>query len=269
MMTLLKRFVARQVLGRRRYQRLFQTLHRVALRGMNVGGGSYVADSGERHVLRVIRRLTGGKALTILDIGANVGDYTAMVAEEFPGAEIHSFEPSPRVFAQLSTRCTSMARLNNFGLSDSPRTLTLWSAPDRSGLGTLYERKLDHHDLHLDKSETVTVRTLDQYCQDQRIDAISLMKLDVEGHELAVLSGAARTLEREAVDFIQFEFGGCNIDSRTYFRDFFHLLNPRYRLYRVLSDGLWAVDHYDESLESFDTTNYLAVRRAAWPGELR
>lgn len=42
----------------------------------------------------------------------------------------------------------------------------------------------------------------------------------VEGHELDVLAGAEEALK--SVQLVQFEFGGCNIDTRTYFQDFFY-----------------------------------------------
>jgi FkbM family methyltransferase len=175
-------------------------------------------------------------------------------------ADIHSFEPSSRIFAQLADRCRDVAHLNNFGLSDRDVQLTLYTNPERSGLSSVYERKLDHIDLHLAPSETVQMHVLDDYRREQAIDRIDLLKLDVEGHELAVLRGAKETLDAGKVDFIQFEFGGCNIDSRTFFQDFYYLLVPRYRIYRILADGLWPIIRYDESLEAFTTTNYLAVR---------
>ena len=109
-------------------------------------------------------------------------------------------------------------------------------------------------------SETISLDTLDNYCRNNQIGHIDLLKLDVEGHELAVLRGAKKILEDAGIDLLQFEFGGCNIDSRTYFRDFYTLLSPKFRICRVLTNGLWPIEAYSESLETFTTTNYLAVR---------
>jgi hypothetical protein len=63
------------------------------------------------------------------------------------------------------------------------------------------------------------------------------------------------------ISAIQWEFGGCNIDSRTFFRDFFYLLDDQYRIYRVVKDGIYPVARYWENLEIFDTVNYFAERR--------
>ena len=68
-------------------------------------------------------------------------------------------------------------------------------------------------------------------------------------------------IAEKRIDFIQFEFGGANVDSRTYFRDFFHLLKPDFRLYRIVRNGLQPIDHYYEGLEQFNTINYLAAKR--------
>ena len=54
------------------------------------------------------------------------------------------------------------------------------------------------------------------------MEDIDLLKLDVEGHELEVLRGGVRMFAQRRVKMVSFEFGGCNIDSRTYFRDFYY-----------------------------------------------
>lgn len=87
------------------------------------------------------------------------------------------------------------------------------------------------------------------------------MKLDVEGHELAVLKGGKQMLDDGKIHVIQFEFGGCNIDSRTYFQDFFYLLSPGFRIYRIVKDGLFPIEEYSEDLEVFKTTNYLCISK--------
>ena len=63
------------------------------------------------------------------------------------------------------------------------------------------------------------------------------------------------------INFIQFEFGGCNIDSRTYFQDFFYLLNDNYTIYRDLKNGLFEMPVYKETYEIFITINFLAVAK--------
>jgi hypothetical protein len=83
--------------------------------------------------------------------------------------------------------------------------------------------------------------------------------MDVEGHELDVLMGGLNTLTLAQV--VQFEFGGCNIDTRTFFQDFWYLLTDAgFALYRISDSGPVRIPQYSELDECFRTTNYLAVR---------
>jgi hypothetical protein len=68
-------------------------------------------------------------------------------------------------------------------------------------------------------------------------------------------------LSRGSIDFIQFEFGGANLDARTQWQDFFYLLQPNFSLFRVVNDGLWPIEQYRETDEIFTTVNFLAQRR--------
>jgi len=73
------------------------------------------------------------------------------------------------------------------------------------------------------------------------------------------LDSAASVLDRVGV--VQFEFGGCNIDTRTFLQDFWYLLTGAgYRLHRLGPNGLTPVDRYRETDEVFVTTNYFAAR---------
>ena len=62
------------------------------------------------------------------------------------------------------------------------------------------------------------------------------------------------------IDFIQFEFGGCNIDSRTYLQDFWYELK-NYQIKRIIRDGLVDIGVYRESEEMFGNQNFLASLR--------
>ena len=89
------------------------------------------------------------------------------------------------------------------------------------------------------------------------------LKMDLEGHELFALRGAGDYLAPGKIAALAFEFGSANVNSRTFFRDFWELLTPLgYTLYRMVPGGrTLKISHYDETLEFFrGATNYLAVR---------
>lgn len=93
------------------------------------------------------------------------------------------------------------------------------------------------------------------------LHTIDYVKLDLEGHELEALKGASQLLQSHKIKALTFEFGGCNIDSRTYIKDFWQLLvdGYGYTLYRQLSRRrLLRLDYYSESLERFNWQNILA-----------
>ena len=75
------------------------------------------------------------------------------------------------------------------------------------------------------------------------------------------LQGAIELINNKKIDYIQFEFGGTNIDSKTYFRDFYYLLNSNYKIYRILKDGLFEISTYKETYEIFSAINYLAIKK--------
>ena len=78
--------------------------------------------------------------------------------------------------------------------------------------------------IEFDYSEQVNVTTLDAWTDKNKMNP-DFIKMDVEGHEYEVLSGGMKVLE--SVKVIQFEFGGCNIDTRTYFQDFWYFFKEK------------------------------------------
>jgi Methyltransferase FkbM domain len=75
--------------------------------------------------------------------------------------------------------------------------------------------------------------------------------VDVEGNELNVLKGASEMIRKGNIDFIQFEFGGTDIDSRTFFQDFYYLLKDNYKIYRIYRNGLDPIRQYNQTQEIF------------------
>jgi len=152
-------------------------------------------------------------------------------------------------------------KTHNFGFSDKNGVLTLYSNKKGSGLASVYKRNLEHYNTSMDIEEKVEMRTIDSFCEENKIERIEFLKLDVEGNELKVLEGAREKLKSGNIDHIQFEFGGCNIDSRAYFQDFYYLLSGQYKIYRILQNGLFHIENYKAIYECFIMTNFLAIKR--------
>ena len=241
-------------------------LHSVRLADylMGVGAGSRVNTSGEASVLRRIGTFKDRDELVIVDVGANTGQFLQMSVEALAGGryQMHCFEPSKTAFSLLSRRAEGLRNvtLNNVGLGRDTGERLLFSDKLGSGLGSLTKRRLDHVGIEFSESETVFIETLDNYCAHRAIDHIDLLKLDVEGHELDVLAGGAEMLRKKAIRFVTFEFGGCNIDTRTFVQDFFYFFGRHdMRIARITPGGDWfELSDYREIYEQFRTTNFVA-----------
>jgi FkbM family methyltransferase len=244
------------VLGKKAFQVFFRMLHKLALKGMNFGGGADYKQSGELWVFEYLKKKINRQAGVLFDVGANIGGYTLAASSVLQGWKIYAFEPAPQTFPRLqqATKELSDISLHNLGLSSQTGEASLNFGEDVTGLASLYDRDV----LKNANAGKVPIKldTIDNFCSQNNIDRINFLKLDVEGHELEALKGAKNMLDERSIDFIQFEFGGTDIDARVFLKDFFDLLE-NYRIARVLKDGLEFIK-YEETEEIFTTTNYLA-----------
>lgn len=127
----------------------------------------------------VISHFSPGKVL--VDVGANIGAYAIRAAKQ--GMSVYAFEPSPANRAFLR---------RNFDLNPGvERNITVVedALGDADATGTLSDDGLSSR-LESADGYTVSIRTLDSF----KLPQIDLMKVDVEGYELNVLSGAKETL---------------------------------------------------------------------------
>ena len=234
---------------------------------MGIGAGTDAAASGEQVVIDRLRRLAASDApLCVFDVGANRGQFLDLVLQGLGDrpVRVHAFEPGASAFRDLAERFgrhPSVA-LNNAGLGREPGKAVLHSDQAGSGLASLYRRNLSHFGIDFNAAEDVTIDSVDDYCRRTGVGRIDLLKIDVEGHELDVLRGAEKTFADRGVRMVTFEFGGCDIDSRTFFQDFWYFFRERGmgRFFRITPSGYLApIRHYREADEQFRTTNYLVL----------
>ena len=120
----------------------------------------------------------------------------------------------------------------------------------------------------MDRVETVAISTVDTIVAETSLPAIDLLKIDVEGHELAVLRGAAKSMQHGLIKLVQFEFGGCNLETHTNLQDFFYFFKDYNFVIGLVQPAgrVQIIDRYDEFFEQYRTTNFVAAPRAALAG---
>jgi hypothetical protein len=116
----------------------------------------------------------------------------------------------------------------------------------------------DRVGVDLNHREEIQINTIDNFCEENNLTQIDFLKLDIEGNEYRALEGALKMLKGNKIKYIQFEFGGTDIDAKVFFRDFYTLLSPQYQIFRILKNGLYPISEYQEIDEVFVTTNYFA-----------
>jgi len=125
------------------------------------------------------RKFPNKRIRLIFDVGANVGQSVVEFQRDFPSAVILSFEPDRNSFDILQR---VNGRAYNLALSSSPGQLRF---DNRSPVSEVRAIACDQGDESL---PIVSVTTVDQFCSEQNIKHIDLLKIDTEGHDLEVLS---------------------------------------------------------------------------------
>lgn len=133
---------------------------------------------------------------TAVDVGANAGYFALLLADlTGPAGSVHAFEPNPELFALMHTSAAARPDRNlvpvQAALGDAEGTGDLYLSTDaaNTGLSTMSPEVAGEGAAAV----KVATRTLDGYCAERSL-APDLLKIDVEGHELAVLAGARKLL---------------------------------------------------------------------------
>lgn len=221
--------------------------------------------TGERFLIyNFLKRTFGETARPVLfDVGANVGKYSTMLREAFPGASIYAFEPNVNAFKILTEKLSGKVECLNLGMGadqDIGRLFTYSGAPASSHASAFQDMFTHFH-----KSTDLTaiefeMTSVDRFCKDRGIHAIDLLKIDTEGGELQVLKGAREMLAQGRIKVIQFEFGECNVFSRVFLRDFYDVL-PDFRIFRLDSHRLIPLPTYEATNEIFRFQNLIAINK--------
>ncbi len=135
---------------------------------------------------------------TIIDGGANVGQFARAALDGFPEATVHSFEPSPATAAILRRNLRDAPRLHvhqaALGCVRGEAEFRCNSNSQTSSILSIRKSTAVHAGIREVESVTVPVTTLDAFAVEYMPKEPLLLKLDLQGYELEALKGATKQL---------------------------------------------------------------------------
>lgn len=193
------------------------------------------------------------EGVVAVDVGANKGAYLYWLRWAVGAAgRVFAYEPQPRLASYLRSMCTRMKWRNvvvrDCAISDCAGTGTLHVPGPGESPGASLEEAI----LETSACRDLSCRTDTLDHQLEEAGAIALLKVDVEGHELAVFRGALRTLTCYA-PVLLFECEARHLRKHSMQDVFAFLAGLGYRGSFFSPEGLLPVSRFDPSLHQRKT----------------
>lgn len=215
--------------------------------------------NGELRVLRILGNHYDDSAV-LVDVGANKGEWAASARRVFPSARIYCLEPVPQTAKLLTNRFAADPNITvlKYGLSNRTAELEMILDAHDDTIASVHGSPIGQ-----DTSRTVCrFRSGETFMEEEELNSITLLKIDVEGHEKAVIAGFASALQAANIDVIQFEYGPTFVLSRTFMRDCYLLLSENgFKVGRIFPKNVWFFEYVVSRDEQFFYGNFIAVHK--------
>lgn len=185
--------------------------NRVVRAGQRALAKKGFALSRIRHGYEMLSKIPGGRPETILDIGANAGQFARNVRSVLPDCTIHAFEPLKAPFAILEewARGDRNVHCHNIALGDHAGSASIHTGPFTPASSMIpaaarLRRAMPH--VVPDQLETIEVTTLDAWFEKQKIAQPFAVKMDVQGYEHKVIAGGTNTISQAVAVLTEVSF---------------------------------------------------------------
>ena len=140
---------------------------------------------------------------SVVDVGANVGQFSMLIRNRFPSATIYAIEPVRKTFQALENNFydDNKVMLTNKTISNFCGISKIAFDEDNSALSHLVNGNICSGQNEI--IEDTEVQTLDLFVEENNIKFIDILKIDVETFERHVLEGARKTLEKTHYLFLE------------------------------------------------------------------
>jgi FkbM family methyltransferase len=189
------------------------------------------------------------------DVGANSGQSISRFLKYNYNIYIHSFEPTLELYNTVKNKYSKQIKnkkifINNFGLGDAKNELDFFSykynqinsfLPIEKNSKFEISRMIasKNKDSDFQKITKAKIDTLDEYCKNNKIDKIDLLKIDTQGFEPEVLKGSHNMLSEQKIKILEVELIlGFAYEKNLDFFDIEKYLNPYgYKLISISNSG--------------------------------
>jgi FkbM family methyltransferase len=173
--------------------------------------------------------LKGKDIHTILDIGANTGQFASQLHRLLPDATLYSFEPLKDCYEQLLKRMRHISnfRAFPFALGDKSGKTQIHHNDFSPSSSLLPMEKLHKESFPYTKNvriEEIEIRRLDEIIQELDIEDNLLIKIDVQGFEDKVIRGGENVISQAKVLIVETTFETL-YDGQPLWKDIFGLLS--------------------------------------------
>jgi len=146
---------------------------------------------------------------TVLDIGANEGQFAGQIGEILPEARIYAFEPLAEPFAKLSATARPNLRAFRYAIGETNGTIGMHKneySPSSSLLTMTDLHRQSFPGTSIERPEEVEMKTLDDIAAQLALEPNILVKMDVQGYEGKVIAGGREILAKTKIVIVETSF---------------------------------------------------------------